>query len=365
MAKHIIIAVTNDLVTDQRVARISDSLIEKGYVVTLVGRLLPYSTTLERNYTIKRFKLWFNKGALFYANYNIRLFFYLLFKGTYDAVLANDLDTLLGSFLAARLRGKTLVYDSHEYFTEVPELVERPFQKNAWINIEKFLLPKVKHAYTVCESIANEYNLKYRANFKVIRNLPVLKPYIKHDNSHVLIYQGSLNVGRGIELMIQTMQFLDDYSLWIAGAGDIEDDLHQMVYKLNLGEKVRFLGRLPFTELHEITSKACLGLSFEEDLGKNYRYALPNKLFDYIQARIPVLVSNLPEMRRIVSNYEIGDILHYRQPDKVAKQILEIFSNHEKVDMWQEHLEKAAIELCWEEEKTKLFSIFDKALPNL
>lgn len=365
MAKHVIIAVTNDLVTDQRVARVADSLMEKGYKLTLVGRILPISTKLERKYKTKRFKLWFNKGALFYANYNIRLFFYLLFKKNYDAILANDLDTLLSSFIVSKIRGKALIYDSHEYFTEVPELVGREFQKNAWENIEKFLLPKLQYSYTVCESIANEYNLKYDANFKVIRNLPVMKPYFEHDNTHILIYQGALNVGRGIELMIQTMQFLEGYSLWIAGAGDVEEELHNLVYKLNLGEKVRFLGRIPFDELHEITSKACLGLSFEEDLGKNYKFALPNKLFDYIQARIPVLVSNLPEMRKVVTQYEIGDFLHYREPDKVAKQILEIFSNHERLDSWHEHLEKASVGLCWEEEKKKLFSIFEKAVPNL
>jgi glycosyltransferase involved in cell wall biosynthesis len=361
MAKHIIIAVTNDLVTDQRVHRIANTLDEQGYKITLVGLKLSYSIDVLRNYKIKRFRLLFNKGILFYINYNIRLFFFLLFK-RFDAVLSNDLDTLLASFVVSKLRFKKLIYDSHEYFTEVPELVDRKFQKGVWEFIEKLLVPRIKSSYTVCDSIANEYNLKYNTHFKVVRNLPILKPYIEHEKTNVLIYQGSLNMGRGIELMIDTMKYLDNYSLWIAGAGDIEENLQERVYDLELGEKVRFLGRFAFNELHEITSKACLGLSFEEDLGKNYRYALPNKLFDYIQARIPVLISDLPEMRRIVSQYDIGDILHYREPEKVAKQILEIFNNRERLSMWQEHLEKAAIELCWEKEQGILNAIFKQAL---
>ena len=362
MAKHIVIAVTNDLVTDQRVARIADTLMDSGYKITLVGRMFPAQFPLSREYSVKRFHLLFNKGALFYANYSIRLFFYLLFK-KFDAVLSNDLDTLPGSFIAAWLRRKVILYDSHEYFTEVPELVNRNFQKQTWIGIERFILPNIKFAYTVCESIANEYKLKYSTDFKVVRNLPTRKPALQTTSENVLIYQGALNLGRGIELMIETMQYLDDYTLWIAGAGDVEDDLKALTVKLNLSDKVKFLGRIPLNELHALTSKAKLGLSFEEDMGLNYRFALPNKLFDYIQAQIPVLVSDLPEMKRVVNEYRVGEVLKFRESQKVAEQILEMLNNKEEWLKMKRHLEKAASELCWENEKRKLITIFEKAIP--
>jgi glycosyltransferase involved in cell wall biosynthesis len=285
-----------------------------------------------------------------------------LFK-KYDAVLANDLDTLPGCFMAAKLRKKTIIYDSHEYFTEVPELVNRNFQKQTWIGIEQFILPNIKFAYTVCESIANEYKLKYSTDFKVVRNLPTRKPALQTHTENVLIYQGALNLGRGIELMIETMQYLDDYTLWIAGAGDVEDELKTLVIKLNLSDKVKFMGRIPLNELHALTSKAKLGLSFEEDLGLNYRFALPNKLFDYLQAQIPVLVSDLPEMKKVVTEYEVGEVLKSRDPQKVAVQIMEMLNNDEEKNSWKKHLEKAASELCWENEKIKLITIFERAIP--
>jgi glycosyltransferase involved in cell wall biosynthesis len=357
MSKRIIIAVTNDLVTDQRISRIADTLAGAGYSVVLVGRLLSNREPLFRKYKTKRFRLSFNKGMMFYANYNIRLFFYLIFH-KFDIVLSNDLDTLLASVLASKIKYKKCVYDSHEYFTEVPELVNRNIQKKAWEVIEKFTLPKTDYRYTVSQSIADEYFAKYGKRFDVIRNLPIKKSNLKREKSNIIIYQGALNKGRGIELMIETMEHMPDNELWIVGAGDIEKELMLLTKERGLEDRVRFLGRIPFEELKDITTKAIVGLSLEEDLGKNYRYALPNKLFDYIQAQIPVLVSDLPEMKRVVEEYKIGEILENRNPNDVALQIFRII---EKSDSYKATLSKASAELCWENEKIKLLNIFDKA----
>lgn len=361
MTKNIIIAVTNDLVTDQRISRIADTLVEKGYVITLVGRVLTDSMPITRQYNVMRFKLLFNKGSLFYANYNIRLFLYLMFN-KFDIILSNDLDTLLASYVVSRLRRKVCIYDSHEYFTEVPELVNRRFQKQAWELIERTILPKVKYCYTVSQSIANEYNAKYGNSFEVVRNLPKQNNKLQIDKENVIIYQGALNMGRGIELMIQTMKYLTNYELWIAGTGDIDNELKNLTKELDLEVRVKFLGRIAPNKLHNITIKARLGLSFEEDLGKNYRYALPNKLFDYIQARVPVLVSGLPEMQKIIDTYKVGEVLMDRNPKKIAKQIDDFFGNTEQQQLIDANLEKAASELCWENEKIKLLSIFERAL---
>lgn len=360
MGKRIVIAVTNDLVTDQRVNRISNTLMKNGYDIQLVGRELQHSASLHLNVKLKRFKLLFNSGALFYANYNCRLFIYLIFN-KFDIVLSNDLDTLPASFLASKLKGKQLVYDSHEYFTEVPELVGRKFQQNTWKRIEKSMVPKIKYAYTVCQSIADTYKELYKTHFEVIRNLPDQKiKTIKSESAKekIVIYQGALNLGRGIELMIQAMAHLNNTSLWIAGAGDIEQDLKQLVDSLGLNTKVKFLGRIPFSELHEYTQQASLGLSLEENIGLNYYFALPNKLFDYIQAKIPVLVSDLPEMRNVVTEYKVGDILLERTPNALATKIESILTDSDSRVKWDQYLEKAAEELVWENEQKRLVSLF-------
>ncbi len=356
MVKTVVIAVTNDLMTDQRVARVAETFWSQGYIVTLVGRFLSHSIPVNRNYKTRRFKLWFNKGPLFYANYNLRLFFFLVFSKC-RFVLANDLDTLLGAYLACIITRKKLIYDSHEYFTEVPELIGRKLQQKAWQMIEKWIVPRLTYTYTVSESIANAYNLQYKANFRVIRNLPVHKEIEPSLKEKAIIYQGALNIGRGIELMIQCMPYLEGYQLWIAGTGDIDQQLKDLVSDIKMESRVKFLGRVSPDNLHSITTTAQLGLSLEEDRGKNYLFALPNKLFDYIQAQIPVLVSDLPEMRKVVLEYGIGEVLKSREPEEVAQQIKTMLNDQEKQKIWSMELQKAAMELCWENEEKKLIKL--------
>ena len=177
--KRIIVSVTNDLVSDNRVHKVCTTLTKMGFLVLLIGRKLPKSITLNsRNYDTKRLNLMFKKGLLFYAEFNFRLFLFLLFSKS-DVLLSNDLDTLTANFLVSKLKKKPLVYDSHEYFTEVPELINRPKVQRVWEWLESKIVPKIKHAYTVCDSIANVYKKKYGVSFKVVRNIPFALIYPK------------------------------------------------------------------------------------------------------------------------------------------------------------------------------------------
>jgi glycosyltransferase involved in cell wall biosynthesis len=359
--------VINDLVTDNRVHKVAGSLQKMGFEPVLVGRLLPESQSLSREYKTHRMKLWFRKGVLFYAEYNLRLFFYLL-KSKSDLFVSNDLDTLPANYLASRIKRKPLVYDSHEYFTEVPELIGRPFVKSVWIWLEKLLVPRVDAAYTVCDSIAEAYRDLYKIDFKVVRNLPIsiihpmTRSHRMNNTSKVILYQGALNMGRGVEAAIRTMQFLDGAELWLAGDGDLTAQLKQMVDELKLKDKVKFLGRMPLLQLQEITRQADLGISLEEDLGLNYRFALPNKLFDYIQAGVPVLVSNLPEMRRIVDHYQIGAIADTHQRKELAEIMKTALFDEEKRLLWKQNLMTTATELCWENEEEVLRQVYRRFL---
>lgn len=355
--------------TDNRVHKVAVSLMKMGFEPVLIGRLLPESQPVDRIYGIHRMKLMFRKGPLFYFEYNLRLFFFLL-KTKVDIMVSNDLDTLPANYLASRIKRKPLVYDSHEYFTEVPELIGRPIVRNIWTWIEKLLVPKVDAAYTVCDSIAEVYHDLYEVDFKVVRNLPVcsevgfISPEIPVTPGvpKIILYQGALNLGRGIEAAIRAMQYIDGAELWLAGDGDLTAQLKQLVEELKLEPKVKLLGRLPISKLSEITRQADLGISLEEDLGLNYRFALPNKLFDYIQAGIPVLVSNLPEMRRIVDHYQIGAIAETHQRKDLAETIKMALFDSEKNALWKKNLPKAANELCWENEEKIIRQIYEPLL---
>jgi glycosyltransferase involved in cell wall biosynthesis len=367
----IVMAVTNDLSTDQRVQRVARTLVRAGAEVVLVGRILHNSQAFSMpGCQIKRFRLPVTRGALFYGLFNVRLFFYLLGIRKYDALVSNDLDTLLACFMAARLRRKPIVYDSHEYFTESPEIVHKPFVKGVWRLIEKIVFPHLSHVSTVCESIARLYEDQYKVKVDVIRNIPEARILGQEgtqpsvgvpEHLPVVLYQGVLNIGRGIELMIDAVRELDNIVLVIAGDGDISRSLRERSKDLVSMGRVVFTGRLSPGELNKLTPRATLGLSLEEDLGLNYRYALPNKLFSYIHAQVPVLVSDLPEMKKIVEHYQIGEILHQRTPSGLATQINEMINDSSKVVKWRGNLRVAANELSWEKEEIRLLNLYHRA----
>ena len=369
--KKLVLTVTNDLVTDNRVHKIATTLCEMGFEVTLVGRLLQNSQPVShRRYSTRRISLWFNQGPLFYANYNLRICLYLLFKN-FDIVVSNDLDSLLAGFVATEITRKVLVYDSHEYFTEVPELIDRPWIKKRWEELEASIVPRLKNCYTVCQSIANIYNTKYGTNFKVVRNLPSKKTYPEIQTDYqppfptdlpVILYQGAVNKGRGIEEAILAMKLITNARLVIIGEGDLYTYCRQLTSNENLAEKVIFTGRIPFTELQKMTRFATIGLSIEKDMGLNYRFALPNKLFDYIQSEVPILSTQLPEIKKVVDDYQIGVTIAEPSPNLIAEAVLYMLHSPEKRAEWKQQCKIARKELCWENEERVLHDIYHKLM---
>jgi glycosyltransferase involved in cell wall biosynthesis len=298
----------------------------------------------------------FTRGPLFYACFNVRLFLTLLFVKKPDLIIANDLDTLPAAFLSSRIRKLPLIYDSHELFTQVPELIHRKRVQRIWKWIESIFLPRVIYAVTVSYPIAEIYRRLYGVRFNVVRNVPARlgKPVVRvvpeeYRGKQLIIYQGALNVGRGLEIMIKAMRYLEGVIFIVVGKGDIEKDLYKLVEQENLGTKVQFMGRLLPDQLIPLTQICDLGVSLEEDLGLNYRYALPNKLFDYIQARVPVLCNALPEMARIVETYGVGVATRERDPEKLAA-IIRFMLEERSSGAWMLALDRAANELCWENE---------------
>ncbi len=355
-----ILCVTNDLSGDQRVARTASALQELGWEVLLVGRI--HSRTrneIEIGFKNKRFSLPFEKGKWFYFAYNLRLFFFLLFSKV-DLIWANDLDTLAPTFLVSTFRRKKLVYDAHELFTEVPELIHRQGTRNLWLKLESWILPKLTKMVTVNQSLANLYHEKYQIQVEVIRNVPFLRenstPEVRDKNR--LLYQGALNKGRGLELMIKAMAHLPGLQLHIAGTGDVEDELKALAKNGTLNQ-VYFHGQLSYEELKKLTSSAVLGLSLEEDLGANYRFSLPNKVFDYIQAGTPALVSDLPEMANLIHSHQTGWLIENanRNPQFLATKINMILNDETAWKQVQINCFSAAKELNWEKEKLKLESL--------
>lgn len=352
--KKIIVSVTNDLVTDQRVDKTCEVLTQTGFDVLLVGRKLKKSLPIQRNYGVRRFQLFFNKGILFYAEFTIRLFFFLLFSKK-DVLFSNDLDSLLPNYWVGKIQQKKIIFDSHELFSEIPELIHKKRVKNVWLTLERTYLPKLKNIITVSDAIKNHYHALYGVKATVIRNVPKIHTIRKvrledtFADKKIILYQGSVNIGRGIELMIDTITLLEDCIFVVIGEGDILDQLKKKVRDLGLESSVLFLGKKTPEELKALTPNAAAGISLEEDLGLNYRYALPNKIFDYIHGNVPVVVSDLPEMRLIIEKYAVGEVLKERSPEILAETLLRI-----RTKDYKHNLINAAKELNWSKEKEKL-----------
>jgi glycosyltransferase involved in cell wall biosynthesis len=359
MQKTAIVLATNDLVTDQRVHKTCTTLQECGYWVVEFGFLRPRSLPLKRSYFTLRPKLWFLEGPIFYAEFNIRLFFYLMTTQV-DLIFANDLDTLPAAFLAAKLRHKRLIFDAHELFIELPELADRAIVRKFWEKLENYMLPHLKETITVCKSIADIYNKKYNLEMKVVRNTPlyrtdaVLKK-ISYPGKKIILYQGSLNLARGLEWVIDAMSFVENAMLVIIGAGDIKKNLEVRVKDSGVVDKVVFLGEIDGELLYQYTSSANIGLCLLEQKGLNYYYALPNRIFDYIHAGVPVLATNFPEIANIVETYKTGVLIDHYEPVYLAKTINNMLEN----PMDTSHFEAVAKELCWENEKKVLKSIIN------
>lgn len=368
MKQKIILSVTNDLTSEQRVHKVCLFLERKGFDVTMLGRERKKSLPLEkRSYKTKRLSLFFETGPLFYAEYNLRFFFYLLFNRA-DVLVANDLDTLLANYCASKFTRSKLVHDSHEYYTGVPELEGRPFIKKIWKSIEKYIFPKLTAVYTVNDSIAKLYKDEYMVDVKVVRNFPVLmqqnsrlpktKVELNIPDKKIILYQGSVNVDRGLSEAIEAMQHVNNAVLLIVGDGDILEEIKQKTIQLNLSEKVIFRKKVPFEELWHYTSHADIGISLDKDTNINYRYSLPNKIFDFIHAGVPVLASSLVEIQKIYSRFDIGELIQSHQPQHIADKLNFMLNNTEKRKMWIDNTIPASKELCWQNEEKVLEGIY-------
>ena len=361
---NILVAVTNDVSTDQRVNKVSNYLVEKGFEVVVYGRVLPDTFEVVRNYSIIRKKHWFNSNFLFYLEYNIRLLFFLL-QNNWKYILSNDLDTLPACYLASKFKNNELVYDSHELFTEVPELQGRKFVQNFWRKLEKIMLPKLKKAYTVSDSIAAYYEKKYNINMGVVKNVPYLATNNREEQisfpttNKVLLYQGTLTENRGLKQTMLALNFIENVDLVIIGYGKEAQELLDFAKNQSVSDRVHFLGRIAHEKLHNYTKNADIGILLEEPAGLSFKYALPNKLFDYIHCELPILAFPLLEVKKIIESNDIGLLVENHEPRHIAEKIRTLLDDKNRIAVIKSNQRQIREKYCWEEEQKKLAFYFN------
>lgn len=356
--KRIVFSVVNDLNYDQRMKRICSTLQENGFQCLLVGRLLPNSIDLTlENFEQKRLKCWFISGKLFYIEYNIRLFFFL-FKTKADAVCSIDLDTVMPGLAVAKLKKWKHIFDAHELFTDVPEVVDRPMVQKVWKWVQKRAFAKTDLAYTVGPAIAKHFESLYGRKTEVVRNVPYLKKALPYNPSQekFILYQGALNKGRGLEVLLQAMQQIP-CTLVLAGEGDLSHSLRQLAADLKISDRVIFKGFIKPEELKVLTSQAWIGMNVSENAGMSYYLSLNNKCFDYIHAGLPSLINPFPEYLTINDMYNVGVITHPTVSDIVA-HANELLTNEALHENLHRNCIAASQKLNWETESQILIKLY-------
>ncbi len=300
---------------------------------------------------------WFKKGKWFYAEYNFRLFFFLLFKKM-DAICAIDLDTILPCLHISRWKKIPRIYDAHELFTELKEVITRPAILRTWTRIEKKVVPKFKWGYTVSESIAEEFKKRYSVNYQTIRNLPVLYPLndLPKKGTHIL-YQGAVNEARGFEYLIPAMQWVKT-KLVICGDGNFMTQLKELITKYKLGDKIELKGMISPDALRTEAQKAAIAIGLSEREGLNQWLALPNKFLDYIHAGLPQITMNFPEYQKINKQFEVAVLIDDLSPERIAEQLNNLLDDDVLYQRLRENCLEARKTLNWQQEEKKLLSFY-------
>ncbi len=357
----IVLTVTNDLTYDRRMMRICEALATR-YRVVLVGRRLRGSPSLDaRPYEQVRLRCLFTRGKLFYAEMNLRLFMYLLVH-RFELVCSIDLDSILAGFAASRLKGKPLVYDAHEIFTEIPELAHRPFVRKVWLAIERFVVPRLTHAYTVNASLAKIFRERYGARFEIIRNVPPRPSAAAGERSGgVIVNKGVLNVGRGLEALVDALPSLDA-ELVLIGEGDISEALRAQVRRLGLEQRVRFDGYVRPAEMPERIRSATIAVNLRERLGLNDYFSLGNKFFDYIHAGVPQITMNFPEYARVNAEYEVAVLIDELSTATIRGAIERLLGDTVFYARLCANCRAASAVYNWERESARLLAFYDGIL---
>ncbi len=365
MARTFLVTVTNDLNQDQRMHRICNSLVEDGNKVLLVGREKSTSSPLlNHSFVQKRLKCIFAKGFLFYLEYNIRILFYAL-KYKPDVIYTVDLDTLFGGGIASGFLKNILIHDAHEYFVEVPELEGKWLKKRVWNSIGLHFIPKCDLCFSVNRELAEILSKKYKNEFYVVKSVPSLRQIDvvekKSNVPPVIIYQGVLNKGRGLEEAIEAVNNLKQKVIFkIAGEGDLSKELRALTQMLNVNDRVKFLGWLSPNELKQETQKADIGLNLLSGTSLNYKYSLANKFFDYIHAGVPSINMNFPVYNRICSLFEVGECIDSLDQKSIQNAILSLINDNDKTVRIKKACTLAKTKYNWENESEILIDLVNE-----
>jgi hypothetical protein len=319
-SKHIILFTINDVWYDQRMIKIANEFCKNGHQVIWFARkksILEMGEYFE--FGIHRVKCLYQKGIFFYVEYAVRQFWYLWRNKKFDYLYCCDPDTLPGVFLFNIFSKKKFIFDSHEFYCETPEFQDKPVKKKIWKLVENWGIKNAVSNLTVAPNLALKLEKVYGRPFNVVINSPLnthVKIPVKKEN--IIIYQGVLNKGRGLECVIDAMTLLPEFHLWVCGEGDLSEVLRGKASDI---ANITFFGYLTPSELQQKTTKAKFGINLLDLTSQSYYYSLANKFFDYAASGVVSINSPGIEYLDFEKKYDHSLILNELKPDMLANLI--------------------------------------------
>ena len=288
-----------------------------------------------------------------------------------DVYHVHDLDALGPGVRAAKRRDRPLVYDSHEFWIEQSSLVNRRIMRGFWSKLEKRLMRNVDRAIAVSQSIAHSLEQRYRLeHVAVLRNLPLYRPRLESDRIRqtlgieggrpIVLYQGGFLTENGLQEQIEAAKDFANAAFVLIGSGPCEAELKEQVRQNHLEDRVYFIDRVPFRELHSYTCSADIGLCLIKGTGKSFYYSLPNKLFEYMMAGLPVLASNFPEMQRVIDETSAGSTADPSNIDAIGQGVRALLADPERRQEQREAALRAARHFNWEQEAEILIQLYNE-----
>ena len=349
---------------DTRCKNLYDTLTTNHFDVEFIG--FDWTTKdfipIDGSVSVKKLK----KGFLsisFYLKFIWHIKLKLLTTNA-SIIFAEDIYTLPFVIIFGKLKRAKVYYDSRELFGYLAGLKDKKMKQLFWKWTEKFFIKKADFVMVTGrmdgEFLKKEYGIN---NLILLRNLPrfyksstTLNLYsqLQIDKSKkIILYQGVLLKGRGIEKVFSVLKDLPDFVFLIAGSGEFENYFRNLAEQMNLTDQVFFIGKFTQEDLSKVTASADIGVSLIENISTSYYYALPNKLFEYIMAEVPVIVSNLPQMKEIVDKYDVGYVVEF--DDKVELiSALKKLTDKNLLTSKKQNCQIASQELNWEKEVTTL-----------
>lgn len=272
-------------------------------------------------------------------------------------VFCEDVYSLPIAYLFKRKYNSKIIYDSREIYSELASLRKNNIKKNIIAYIEKGYVSFVDKILVTGELDKEILKEKFpSSNILVVYNYPPKAKNLQPvnffqilgipTNSIIMIYQGMILEGRGLELSIKTLQYIENAHLIIIGKGEFQEKLKELSKNLSVDNRTHFLGEIPYPQLLNYTAGGNIGLALIEPISLSYKLALPNKLFEYFQAKIPVIATRLPAIDRIFQEFRIGELVKPEiSPGSLAKVIK---ATYEHRDSFVEEIERASKIFVWE-----------------